>query len=69
VRLPGGHLEVCDFQELVERLAGSRMTVGEPAAVGLDEQQAERCVGGGLVGAGPPEEAFLAGPDRFRRRP
>ena len=28
---------------------------------GLGEQPTERCVGGGLVGAGLPEETFLAG--------
>ena len=61
VRFSGRHLEVGGFQVLAERLAESRMLVGEPAAVGLDEHPAERCVGGSLVGAGLPEEAFLAG--------
>jgi hypothetical protein len=37
------------------------MLVGEPAAAGLDEHPAERCMGGSLVGAGLPEDAFLAG--------
>ena len=55
------HVGRGDFQVLVERLAKSRMPIREPAAVGLGEQPAERCVGGGLVEAGLPEEAFLAG--------
>ena len=50
MRLPGGYLEVGHFQVLVERLADSGMPVGEPAAVGLSQQPAERHVGGGLVG-------------------
>src|SRR5690349_16593848 len=48
MRLPGGHLQVGDLQVLVERLAESRLPVGEPAAVGLGEQPSERRVGGGL---------------------
>ena len=51
---------VGDFQVLAERLAESRMLVGEPAAVGLDKHPAERRVGGSLVGAGLPEKACLA---------
>jgi hypothetical protein len=43
------------------------MLVGEQAAASLDEHPAERCVGGGLIGAGLPEEAFLAG-DRVGSR-
>ena len=61
VRLPGRYLKVGDLQVLVERLADSRMPVGEPPAVGLGQQPTERHMGGGLVGAGLPEQAFLAG--------
>src|SRR6185312_12475053 len=61
------YFEVGDFEVLVESLAEGGLPVGEPAAVGLSEQPAERCVGGGLVGAGLPEQAFLAG-DRIGSR-
>jgi hypothetical protein len=43
------------------------MPVGEPAAVGLGQQSAQRYMGGGLVEAGLPEQAFLAG-DRIGSR-
>jgi hypothetical protein len=41
-------------------VTGSGFAVGEAVAVGLGEQLAERCGGGGLVGAGLPEQGFLA---------
>ena len=40
VRLPGRYLKVGHFQVFVERLAHSRMPVGEPATVGLCQQSA-----------------------------
>jgi hypothetical protein len=67
VRLLRRYLKVGDLEILVEGLAEDGLPVGEPAVVGLGEQPAERCVGGGLVGAGLPEQAFLAG-DRIGSR-
>ena len=44
------YFKVGDFEVLAEGLAEVALPVGEPAAVGLSEQPAERCMGGGLAG-------------------
>src|SRR4029453_2652020 len=61
VRLSGRHLEVSDLEVFGEGLADGGFPVGEGGTVGLSEQFAERCSGGGFVGAGLLEAPRLAG--------
>jgi hypothetical protein len=67
VRFPGGHLQVGDFDVLVERVAESGVTVREPLLVNLGEQAAERGGGRRVVGAGLLDTAPFAG-DRVGSR-
>jgi hypothetical protein len=55
VRLLCRYFKVGNFEVLAEGLAESGLPVGEPAAVGLSKQPAERRGRGGLVGTGLPD--------------
>jgi hypothetical protein len=67
VRFPGGHLQVGDFDVLVEHVAQGGVAVGEALLGDPGEQAAERGGGRRVVGAGLPDPPRLAG-DRVGSR-
>ncbi len=60
MRLPGGHLQVGNFQVPVEGVPDGRVPVGEAVAVGLPEQRAQGDDRRRLVRAGLLEAPRLA---------
>jgi hypothetical protein len=67
VRFPGRHLKVGDLQVVVKRVAEGSSLIREAPFVSLPEEPGKRRGRGGLVRAGLPEKAFLAG-DRIGSR-